>query len=278
MKLIDCAAEYAKHGQGKPLDESLGSIRVGRGVSRDQEAEKAVITAFQRRVGNKFFMLRNVAVKGMDGLIPLVLVGPPGVWVLYPSGLRAASTAPAASLWEIIDERHQTYKAAGENFITKAAQLAEALEDYLRSRGILYSRVVPILVFTNPGIHVEATRPAVRIVLIDALDRFIAGLLQSRLLNDEEQVQEMVDLITSPPDEKPGQPEGESGDPLSAASLSGEDTRSGKGQANLERIDTAFSRVEKLPFSSRQWVILIVLIAVNVIVLLAFVIYLVLLN
>jgi hypothetical protein len=100
---------------------------------------------------------------------------------------------------------------------------------------------------------------------------------QGRLLNDQEQIESMVDLLTSPPDDRDGQST-ELDDPLTSTGLNEADSRGGKGQANIERIDTAFSRVEKLPFSSRQWVVLIVLISINVIVLLAFVIYLVLLN
>lgn len=276
MKLIDCTAEYAKRGQGKSIDSILGPLKLGRGWSRDPQAESAVIAAFQRMVGNKYFMLRNVALKGLDGLIPLVLVGPPGVWMLYPSGLRGVYRANGES-WEKIDERHQSYKAASENFITKAVQIAEALQEHLRSHGIQYSPVVPVLIFTNPGIHVETLRPVVRIVLIDALDRFISGVTQGRLVNDQEQIESMVDLLTSPPDGKDGQPADE-GNTLATTSLTEADSRSGKGNANIERIDTAFSRVEKLPFSSKQWVVLIVLISINVIVLLAFVIYLVLLN
>lgn len=275
MKLVDCAVEYAKRGQGKSPG-ILSSLKLGRGGSRDPQAESAVIAAFQRMVGNKYFMLRNVAIKGLDGLIPLVLVGPPGTWVLYPSGLRGVYRANGES-WEKIDERQQNYKAASENLITKAVQMAEALQEHLRSHGVQYSPVVPVLIFTNPGIHVETLRPVVRIVLIDALDRFISGVTQGRLLNDQEQIESMVDLLTSPPDDRDGQST-ELGDPLTSTGLNEADSRGGKGQANIERIDTAFSRVEKLPFSSRQWVVLIVLISINVIVLLAFVIYLVLLN
>lgn len=277
MKLIDCAAEHARHGQGKPLESLLGSIKLGRGASRDPNAEAAVIAAFQRMVGNKFFMLRNVALKELDGNIPLVLVGPPGIWMLYPSGLRGVYRANGDT-WEKIDERHQTYKAEAENLIARAAQMADALSEYLKMHGVQYSPVVPVLVFTNPGIHVETIRPAVRIVLIDALDRFVAGVLQGRLINDQEQVENMVNLLTSPPDEGGGEPGATDEGSLSVSVLSQAESLGGKGQMQLERIDTAFSRVEKLPFSTRQWIILIVLITINVIVLLAFVIYLLLLN
>jgi hypothetical protein len=278
MKLIDCAAEYEKRGKGKSLDSIVSSFKAGRGRSHDPKSEETVIAAFQRMVDNKFFMLRNVALKGMDGLIPLVLVGPPGVWMIYPSGLRGVYRAVGES-WEIIDERRQTYKPAGENLISKADQMAQALQDYLLSQGIRYPQVVPALVFTNPGIHVETVRPVVRIVLIDALNRFMAGLVQGRLINDQEQIQKMVDLLTSPPEERGDLAEpGETGDALFANGHTRPGGGSGKGQVNLERIDTAFSRVEKLPFSSRQWIVLIVLILINVVVLLAFVIYLVFLT
>jgi len=41
----------------------------------------------------------------------------------------------------------------------------------------------------------------------------------------------------------------------------------------MDQVDHAFSRLEKLPFSSRQWLLLGVLILINILVLAGFVLY-----
>jgi hypothetical protein len=267
MKVIDCAVTQSDTGQSKSLDNLLGSLKIGRGWSGEAEAQEIVIAAFQQITSNKYFMLRNLHLAGLEMPVPLVLAGPAGIWVLYPSRLRGVFRAKGDS-WEKIDDRKQTYTPAEENLLSRTQLLARAVKDFLASHGVMPSQVEPVLVFTNPGIHIETVRPIVRIVLVDALNRFISGIVRSRVIYDQEQVQNIVDLLTIPPDASsdPGA-DGQGGFAIAAQE------RMESATANLERFDNAFSKVEKLPFSSRQWVVLGGLILINIIILVAFVVY-----
>ena len=271
MKLIDCANVGAIDVQVKSLDDFLGSFKIGRGYSVDTEAQETVIAAFQRMVDNKFTMLRNVTVEGTSEPIPLVLVGPSGVWVLYPSGLRGVFRAHGEA-WEKMDNRQQTYKPSGENYLTLTTQLARTVELYLASHGVRNHQIGAGVVFTNPGIHVEIARPVVRVVLIDALDRLISGILQGRLMYDREEVENIVNLFTNPPAETLEGAEVEE----AVLEISHPEDRNVAGQGNLEKIDSTFSKVEKLPFTSRQWLLLGALILVNIVILVAFVVFILL--
>lgn len=267
MKVIDYV-ESAKEPQVKSLGDFLGAFKIKRLWSVDAEAEEIILAAFNRVLDNKFIMLRNVSIAGTPAPIPLILVGPPGVWVLYPSAMRGVFRA-RGDAWEKMDSRQQTYKPSSENLLTRTAQLANAVEAYLVSHGVKDAQVGSALMFTNPGIHVEITRPVVRVVLIDALDRFITGILQGRLLYDREEVENIVRLFTNPParTEKPAE------EVKARAVESPPVERTLINKASLEQIDTTFSKVEKLPFSSRQWLILGLLILVNIIILIAFALY-----
>lgn len=267
MKVIDCV-DTGKESQVKTLDDFLGAFKIKRFWSVDLEAQEIILAAFQRVLDNKFNMLRNVTIEGAPSPIPLILVGPPGVWVLYPSALRGVFRARGDS-WEKMDSRQQTYKPSSENLLTRTAQLAKAVEAYLTSHGVREVQVGSGLMFTNPGIHVEIARPVVRVVLIDALDRFITGILQGRLLYDREEVENIVRLFTNPPArvEKPAEE-------IKAQVVESPPVeRTVINKASLEQIDSTFSKVEKLPFSSRQWLILGLLILVNIIILIAFALY-----
>ncbi len=272
MNVIDCAEVQGQDGQSKSRDRIWGSLRIGRGASQDDEAQEAVIAAFNRIVSNKYFMLRNVQLPGSKTLVPLVLVGPVGIWVLNPSMLRGVFRAKGDS-WEIIDDRKHTYNPADDNLLANTDSMSRAVLDYLSSHGERQIPVEPVLVFTNPGIHIETVRPIVRIVLVDALDQFISGIVQSRLLYDSDKVQKIVDLFTTPEDNSLDiGAEEQAG--FSITSQARAQERIDSAAAQFDRIDSTFSNVERLPFSSRQWMILGGLILVNIIILAAFVIYL----
>ena len=274
MKIIDCSAAEEEARQSRSLDEWLSSLKIGRSTSQDLEAQESVVAAFQRLIDNKFTLLRNVSLEELEMPVPMVLVGPTGLWVIYPSGLRGVYRAKGDA-WEKIDERQQAYAPTGENLLTRTSVMFRAVESRLVAGGIQTPQLDGVVVFTNPGIHVEMVRPVVRIVLVDALERFITGVVQGRLIYDPETVQKIVDVFSSP---EPGLPEqatavDSEGGPLG---VSGAQPRRGPvaaGSESLERIDNAFSRLDKLPFSSRQWVILGILILVNIVILIGFVIY-----
>lgn len=271
MNVIDCTEVQGQDGQSKSRGKIWSSLRLVRGGSQDAAAQEMVIAAFQRMVSNKYFMLRNLQLAGSDIYVPMVLVGPAGIWVINPSMLRGVFRAKGDS-WEIIDDRKHSYKPADDNLLTSTESMSRAIVDFLASRGERQMQIEPVLVFTNPGIHIETVRPIVRIVLVDALDRFITGIVQSRVLYDGEQVQKIVDLFTVPDSDSLDPGTGEQND-FSITSQARAQEKIDSAAAQLERIDSTFSNVERLPFSSRQWMILGGLILINIIILAAFVIY-----
>jgi hypothetical protein len=56
----------------------------------------------------------------------------------------------------------------------------------------------PILLATNPGMHVDTIRPLVRVVLSDALERFAVSVSQARALQSPEDAQLIIDRLITP--------------------------------------------------------------------------------
>jgi len=160
----------------------------------DPAAEKVVLDTFQRLFDNQYVLLRSVPLNDPDVPIPMVLVGPPGVRMIYPRSMKGVFRAKEDA-WEEMDERTQKFKIARPNLLQRSQLMAKAVETYLTARNFDVGVVEAVLVFTDPGIHVDTIRPIVRIVQADALDRFGAGLVQSPAFLDKETIQRIVNVL-----------------------------------------------------------------------------------
>jgi len=273
MKIIDCSAVTESVRSSDTLTDWLATLKIGRSSSQDLEAQEAAINIFQRLIDNKFFLLQNLSIQGLELPVPMVLIGPTGIWVIYASGQRGVFRA-RGDTWEKIDDRTQSYAPTGENLLTRTSVMSTAVETNLIASGIQAAQIESVLVFTNPGIHVETIRPIIRVVLVDALERFASGVVQGRILYDADHVQQIVDVFV-PPDKI----EDDGLVQLSEIEDSSTDTagtatpRKIPGSDSLDRFDNTFAKLDKMPFSSRQWLILGILMLVNIVILAAFVIY-----
>jgi hypothetical protein len=151
--------------------------------------------------------------------------------------------------------------------------MAQAVAEHLKAQKIDPPPVEPALVFTDTGVHIEMARPAVRIVLIDAIDRFIAGLLQAPVMLSKEEVQQSTNSLAKAlgmDEERSLYPERD------AFSFSDESAARSKGPTIADRLprgERAVSTLNRIPLSNRQWLILGCLVAINILILLAAVVF-----
>ncbi len=279
MKIIDSNVVAETVHSSKSLDDWLNSLKIGRSSSQDLEAQGVVLAVFQRMMDNKHYLLRDVLLEGLEMPIPMTLVGPSGIWVIYPSGLRGVYRTKGDA-WEKIDDRQHAYVPTGENLLTRTSIMASTVKSHLAERGIRVPEVEGVVVFTNTGIHVETVRPLIRVVLVDALERFASGILQGRITYDPDQTQNIVDALVSATDELSEDDEsqvGAAGDDQASADSAFHKTVKA-GSERLDRIDNAFSKLEKAPFNSRQWIILGILMLINILILVGFVLYILFVN
>jgi hypothetical protein len=169
-------------------------------------------------------------------------------------------------------EGSRNYTIQRPNLITRTLLMARAVLAYLNNQGQTLPEVEPVIVFTQTGVHVETVRPVVRVVLMDALDRFITGFIQSRGILTSEQVQDIVKLLGGSVDvveTAAGEIERD------AFSFREEYFRAPSRLDKLPRGDKMVSRLtSKVPFTTRQVVLLAGLVFINIIVLIALVLVL----
>jgi hypothetical protein len=270
MRVIDNPkVSPEKPGTPSRLDNVLGSLGLGQSGSQELQAQEELIASLEKSLDNRFVMLRNVTLEGVDIPIPMVLVGPPGVKLIYPSAARGVFRAKGDVL-EYMDDDYQAYRTASPNLLTRAASMAEKVSAYLTANNPAPVEVEPFLYFSDPGTHVDAVRPVVRILPVDGLERFVAGLLQSRVFFEKEEVQKLVDLLRKfmGVSERQLSPFSER-DAFSFA----DDERSSEASV-LDRIPRGEGMVKalnKIPFSGRQWALLGCMVVINIVILVAFV-------
>lgn len=269
MKVIDNPEFREKPGTPAKLDSVLDSLGMGRSGSSELQSQEDLIASLEKTLDNRFVLLRNVTLEDLDTPIPLVLLGPSGVSVIFPSPARGVFRAKEETL-EYMDEYNRVYRQANPNLLARTIMMAKSAEAYLNSNFPAPIEVEPVLYFSDPGTHVESVRPSLRILLVDGLERFIAGQLQAAVLYEREEVQKLVDLLlkASRITERQVSPYPER-DAFSFVDESGLDKPSIADR--LPRGEGIVSALNKIPFSGRQWLLLGCMVVVNVVVLIAFV-------
>lgn len=271
MKVIDSTSQSSKSQTPSMLSGMIESIKLGR-TSLDIQSQEAVIAALEKVLDHRYFMLRSVTLGDLVEPIPLVLVGPHGVTALFPNASRGVYRAKGDD-WEQMDDSRDIYRPALTNLIIEAQQMAYAVETYLKSNMDRGPSVEPTLVFTDPGIHIDMARPSVRIVMLDAIERFTASIQQQQFNLDRDEIETIVNLLARSIgvilDESPF-PERD------AFSFVDETETQSKIPEIVDRIprgEGAVNTLNKIPFSNRQWLVLGLLVVVNILILTALVLF-----
>ncbi len=246
------------------------TLRLGKDWFEDMQAQEEVVAFLGKALDNRFVLLRNVTLQGLEIPIPLVLVGPPGVWVIYTSAIRGLFRA-RGDTWEKMDSNQEVFRPATPNLIRRTHLMAQAVGAYFSTCNISLPAIEAVLMFSHPGTHVEVIRPEVRIVLADGLERFVVGVLQGRIWLERNEVDKVVNLLI----ESMGLTEKDLAPYPEKDAFSFADEREPAGLpalATLGRGERLARMLNKIPFSRRQWLALGCLVFVNIIVLIAFVI------
>lgn len=308
MRIIDKTPYQSESGKINLLDQLKATLKYGADWLEEINAQKTVIAHLENALDNSYTLLRNVTLAGLGATIPLILVGPSGIYVMYTTALQGMYRAKGDTWGTLVGYK---FKQASINLLIRTAQMGRAVQVYLERQGyISLTPIESVLLATKPGLHVDSIRPIVRVVLSDALERFAASIAQAHVVFSAEAVHDILNRITNsrsalqePHESLAGQePQAAQSEALSvkneyAAPLSWEADTLGldstqvsmDGQAPaaggllLPELETpaptpstiqpgAAARLKKLPFSSKQWAFLIVFIVVEIIILITFVV------
>jgi hypothetical protein len=159
-------------------------------------------------------VIRNHTLGASGITVPLAIVGPGGIFAAYVTHLRGTYQAKGDS-WGTISG--QTFKPVAINLLTRTERMARALQAFIERQGVkLPQPVEPVLLTANPGMHVQSLRPIVRVVMVDALERWAASLSSVAPVFTVETAYELADRIVNPrPPKKEEEPEAVASSPKS---------------------------------------------------------------
>lgn len=197
MKIIDQTPYYKENGEIGLIDRGKAILDYGTTWMKEVEAQWAILPVFEKALDKNYTLLRNVPLPELDTVIPFILVGPTGVYVMYVTHLTGMFRAKG-DMWGTI--LGSSFKEEKPNLLTRTERMARAVQIYLQRQGFdQMLSVEAILLCADPSVHVDSLRPIIRVVMRDALERLAVSISQARAVLSPEAVQKVVDGILNPP-------------------------------------------------------------------------------
>ena len=196
MKIIDKTPLVNEKGELAPAQRFQGMLKYGFNWPNELRDQKAIVTFFDRQLEKGYTLIRNLTLGASGITVPMILLGPAGIFVIHLTHLRGRYEA-RGNAWN--EEAGTGFKPASPNLIQETARMASALKAWIERQGVkLPVPIEPVLIGANPGLHVESVKPAVRVLRIDGIKSFVTNLSTVGRVLSAEAVHEFTERILNP--------------------------------------------------------------------------------
>jgi hypothetical protein len=196
MKIIDKTPFQDAAGNISIVARAQGTLKYGLNWFPELEAQKVVISQLDRALEKGFVLIRNFTLPNIGVVIPIILVGPGGIYMIYIMPLKGQFEAKGDQ-WNVLTNGRS--QPASVNLIDVAMKRARVVQKYLESQKVnLPTPVEAVLIASDPGAHIESTRPAIRVVMSDAIKQFASSLLQARPVWRTDFIYDLAERIVDP--------------------------------------------------------------------------------
>ena len=205
MKIIDQTPFYDHEtGEISMFNRGKAIMKYGTGWFKEIEAQTQIISLMTKLLDSSYTLLRNITPPGLGANFPLILIGPAGVFFMYVTPLTGTFRAKGDQ-WGTISGN--SFRDEKPNLLTRTERMARALQIFLQRQGQTeLSSVEAVLLCSDPSINVDSLRPIIRIVMRDALERFIISITQARVAFSPDAVQKTIERLLNTPKPVPPQP------------------------------------------------------------------------
>ena len=205
MKIIDKTPLLDEKGELSLVQRFQGMLQYGFNWPKELAAQKAIITYFDRQLEKGYTLIRNYTLGASGIMIPMILLGPTGVYVIQIAFDRGRYEVHGDS-WNVA--AGEGYKPAPVNLVQQTIRMARALKVFIERQGMKVPvDIEPVLIAGDPGLHIESVRPSIRVMMIDGIKSFVSSLVMGQPVISNEQVFELTDRIINPhPPRKPVAP------------------------------------------------------------------------
>jgi len=271
MRLIEPTQKPQKQDQlQKVLEQFKKWLPIGKSAVGSDEA---ILDRFLRGLDNRYILLRNLQLEKTGQVFPPIMVGPAGLAVLNISNEQGFFRVRENSWWKMNKSSHR-YDPAKPDLVKQSQEYAQKLGSILDAHGKSHPEVTPLLILANPGVHIETSNPAIRIVLVDGIDNLISTLLNSEDVIPPNTINTLADSLAVTADPEKAIPMGEGEDFFGKDLYVPEKKAPPKMPSISLPSDMPLPEVDKkLQFSKKQWIILGVLLFFTIIVLLVAIVF-----
>jgi hypothetical protein len=196
MKIIDKTPLLNEKGELGFIQRFQGMMEYGWNWPSELEAQKAIITYFDRQLEKGYTLIRNLTL-GKSGItVPIILLGPTGIHVIHVAYLKGRYEARGEE-WNVASG--DSYKPADDNLIQKTLRMSRAVRAFIERQGVhVPVEIEPVLIGGDPGLHIEPVKPAVRVLMIDGVKSFVANLVTAQPSLRPESVYEFTERLINP--------------------------------------------------------------------------------
>lgn len=271
MRLIEPTQKPQKQDQLQTVLEQFKKwLPIGKSAVGSDEA---ILDRFLRGLDNRYIMLRNLQLEKSGQVFPPIMVGPAGLAVLNISNEQGFFRVRENSWWKMNKSSHR-YDPAKPDLVKQSQEYAQKLGSILDAHGKSHPEVTPLLILANPGVHIETSNPAIRIVLVDGIDNLISSLLNSEDIIPPNTINTLADSLAVMADPEKAIPMGEGEDFFGKDLYIPEKKAPPKMPSTSLPSDMPLPEVDKkLQFSKKQWIILGVLLFFTILVLLVAIVF-----
>lgn len=196
MKIIDKTPFQDGAGNINPIARIQGTLKYGLNWYAELEAQKVVIAQLDRLIEKSFVLIRNFKLPESEIVIPIVLLGPGSISVIFITPLKGHFEAKGRE-WNVINNKASS--PASRNIIELLFRLTQAFKKYLEVNKIQVDvPIESVLIASNPGAQIDSLRPAARIVRSDAIKQFASTLLQEPPIIRPDSIYTLADKIIDP--------------------------------------------------------------------------------
>ena len=205
MKVVDQTPFYKENGEMSLIDRGKAIMQFGSGWFKEIEAQRLVTAVLKRNLDKNFTLLVNIIPPGLEARIPMILVGPTGVFVM--------SVTPKIGMFRARGDQWGTVSGSSlkpetPNPLTLTEKMARAVQLYLQRQGNENPiNVEAVLLCSDPATTVDSMRPIIRVIMRDSLERFAISIAQARIVLTPEAAFDIVNRLRNPPPPPPSKPE-----------------------------------------------------------------------
>jgi len=197
MKIIDKTPLQDENGNINIIARVQGTLKYGLNWYGELGAQKTVIAQLDRLLEKGFVLIRNFTLPNSEIVIPIILIGSGGIWLIYVTKEKGNFEAKGDQ-WNTVNNDGKALPAS-INFIDRASKLGIVFQKYLKRKKIeMPAPVEAVLIAADPGAQIDSVRPIVRVVRSDAIKQFASSLLQARPVWRTDFIHEIAERIIDP--------------------------------------------------------------------------------